>query len=211
MSPRCYRLGRRQAAAERTRSRVLAAARALLTARGGIAGFTIDAVARKAGVARMTVYYQFGSKVGLLEALCDSVAASGGVTQLGDVFCRPDPLDALDAFIAVFGHFWAADRLVIRRLQGLATLDPDFAQVVGGRQGWRRGGLRTLVGRLREAYGRPDAAAVEETTDVLHALTSFETFDTLAGPSRSPEDVVPLVCRLARAALGLDREGSARG
>ena len=31
----------------------------------------IDAVARQAGVARMTVYYQFESKKGLLEALLD--------------------------------------------------------------------------------------------------------------------------------------------
>src|SRR5262249_35010278 len=71
MSPRPYRLGQRQAAAEQTRARILAAARELLVASAGFSGFSVEAVARQAGVARMTVYYQFGSKPGLLEALYD--------------------------------------------------------------------------------------------------------------------------------------------
>ena len=65
MSPRPYRLGRRRPAAERTRARVLRAARALLTARAGAEPFSVEAVARRAGVARMTVYHQFGSRRGL--------------------------------------------------------------------------------------------------------------------------------------------------
>jgi hypothetical protein len=35
-------------------------------------------------------------------------------------------------------------------------------------------------------------------------LTSFESFDALAGATRSPEEVAPLIQRLAHAALGLD-------
>src|SRR2546427_10499834 len=77
MSPRPYRLGRRQPAAQRTRARVLRAARELLTARAGAEPFSVDAVARRAGVARMTVYHRFGSRRGLLEALFDSLAPRG--------------------------------------------------------------------------------------------------------------------------------------
>ena len=65
MSPRPYRLGQRQVAADETRSRILNAARSQLEEE---ASFSIDAVARRADVARMTVYYQFGSRRGLLEA-----------------------------------------------------------------------------------------------------------------------------------------------
>src|SRR5438093_8445964 len=125
MSPRPYRLGQRRVAAEQTRTRVIAAARELLTASGGFTGFTIDAVAQPAGVARMTVYYQFGSKAGLLEALFDDLAARGGMDQLPAAFSRADPLDALAEFIAIFCRFWASERPLIRRLQGLAALDPD--------------------------------------------------------------------------------------
>ena len=74
MSPRPYRLGRREAAVADTRERILAAARDVL-GENGFAGFTIDAVADRAGVARMTVYYQFDSKGALLDALLDALAA----------------------------------------------------------------------------------------------------------------------------------------
>jgi AcrR family transcriptional regulator len=202
--PRPYRLGQRQAATEQTRARIIAAARELLMAGGGSGGFSIDAVARQAGVARMTVYYQFGSKLGLLEGLFDDLAARGGMERLAAAFARPDPLDALAEFIATFGRFWSSDRLVIRRLRSLAALDPEFEQGVRARDEWRRGGLRVLLGRLAEQYGRPAPESLDEAVDLLHTQTSFETFDTLAGTTRSPEEVVPLVQRLARAALGLD-------
>src|SRR5207244_3156935 len=82
MSPRPYRLGGRQGAIEKTRKRVLRAARDLLAVRGGADRFSIDAVARRAGVARMTVYHQFGSRRGLLEALFDSFAVGRGLPAL---------------------------------------------------------------------------------------------------------------------------------
>src|SRR5215831_8744899 len=114
--PRPYRLGQRQAATEQTRARILAAARDLLMSPDGYARFSIEAVARQADVARMTVYHQFGSKIGLLEALCDTLAASGGMDQLATAFRQPDTLEALNQFLMVFGGFWEADRLVMRRL-----------------------------------------------------------------------------------------------
>jgi AcrR family transcriptional regulator len=86
MSPRPYRLGQRQAATELTRASILNAARELLMSSNGYSHFSIDAVARQADVARMTVYHQFGSKIGLLEGLCDSLAASGGMEQLATAF-----------------------------------------------------------------------------------------------------------------------------
>ena len=204
MKPRRYRLGQRQASVEQTRSRIIAAARDLLASAGGFADFTIDAVARQAGVARMTVYYQYRSKVGVLEALCDSLAARGQIERLGAAFGQPDPGDALAALIAVFVGFWASDRLVIRRVRALVALDPDFAQVVQARDERRREGLRVIVGRLAAAHGRPGPEALNETIDVLHTLTSFETFDALAGQGRSPAEVEALLQRLARAVLGLE-------
>src|SRR5437764_6835662 len=125
MSPRPYRLGQRQSTSEQTRTRIIAAARELLMAADGFSGFSIEAVARQADVARMTVYHQFGSKIGLLEALCDSLASYGGMEQLAAAFRRAEPLDALDEYITVFSRFWDSDRLVTRRLRALAALDAD--------------------------------------------------------------------------------------
>ncbi len=204
MSPRPYRLGQRQTITEQTRTRILSAARELLLADDGFSSFSIDAVARQADVARMTIYNQFGSKIGLLEALSDFLAAHGGMEQLANVFRQPDPLDALDEYITVFGRFWQSDRLVTRRLRSLAALDPDFEQVIHARDERRRQGLRVICQRHVEKYGRPTAGTFDEAVNVLYTLNSFECFDILAGPSRSIEEVVPMVQRLAHVALSMD-------
>ena len=206
MSPRPYRLGQRQAASEQTRARILAAARELLLTGEGFTGFSIDAVARQADVARMTVYHQFGSKIGLLEALSDYLAAHGGMEQLANAFRRTDLYKALDEYIRVFGQFWQSDRFVTRRLRALSSLDPDFEKVIKARDERRREGLRVLMSRIAEKYGKPAPEAFDDTVNILFTLLSFETFDTLAGSTRSIEEVVPLVQKLARAALGVDKE-----
>jgi len=193
---RRYTLGRRQAAVDETRGRILRAARRLLLAKRG-ADFSLDAVARRARVTRLTVYHQFGSRRGLLEALFDDMAAKGGLLEaLPNAFRQADPEEALARFVATFGHFWAEGRPIVRRLQALGVLDPELGKAIAGRNEWRRQGLRVIVGRL----GR--GASSDQAVDVLFTLTSFHTFDTLAG-QRSPEAVVPVVLRLARAAVGL--------
>jgi AcrR family transcriptional regulator len=201
MSPRPYRLGRRQVATDQTRARIIAAARELLMAEQGISGFSIDAVARQAGVARMTVYYQYGSKTGLLNALFDDLAARGGLEQLGSAFTQPDPLEALTTLIGIFARFWAADRLIERRLRGLAVLDPDLEGALRTRGERRRYGLRAIVTRIAQQHGYPTSERLEEAVDALFTIGSFEFYDGLAIGARTPEETGALMQRLARAAL----------
>jgi AcrR family transcriptional regulator len=205
MKTRQYRLGQRQASVAQTRARILAAARKLLGAADASSGFTVDAVAAEAGVARMTVFNQFGSKRGLLEALFDDLAERGLVKRLRASFGQPEPRRALAEFVAAFGGFWSSDRIVIRRIRGLASIDPDFELAVRARDERRREGLRAIVSRLAEKYNKPSPSARDEVIAILHTLTSFETFDNLAGPRRKPDKVVSLVCRLAHAAVELDQ------
>jgi AcrR family transcriptional regulator len=204
MKPRPYRLGQRQTIVEQTRARIVTAARTLLLAPDGFSGFTVDRVAAQAGVARMTVYNQFGSKMGILEALFDHLAAHGLLERLRAAFAQPEPRQALAELIAAFGGFWQAERVVIRRIRGLAAIDVDFEQAVQARDERRRIALRTIIGRCAEKYNQPPPETQDEVINVLHTLTSFETFDNLAGATLTPEDVVPLVCRLVNAVLNLD-------
>jgi AcrR family transcriptional regulator len=202
MSPRPYRLGERESAIQHTRERIIEAARALLTTHDAFTSFSIEAVARQADVARMTVYYQFESKAGLLEALCDTLAANGGLTQLGSVFQLTDPRAMLARYIELFSQFWDSDRVLSRRLRGLAALDPEFEQVIRARDERRRKGADILAQRLPQRPGRLAPDAIQQI-DLLFTLTSFETFDTLAGPTRSCTDVAPVVLRLVRLALDI--------
>jgi AcrR family transcriptional regulator len=199
MSPRPYRLGKREEVIGESRRRILDAARELLRTSTAYPGFTVDAVARHADVARATVYYQFGSKTGLMEAVCDDLAEAGGMADLARVFTNPAPDAAIHDFIAAFARFWAADRVVMRRVRALAALDPDVGAVIAARDQRRRQGLTVLVGRLPARAG----AVAEQAVRVLYALTSFETFDTLAGPDQDLALVVPTVTRLAEATLSI--------
>jgi AcrR family transcriptional regulator len=196
MSPRPYRLGQRQASVEATRARILAAARNLLAGDADISAFTVDMVAHHAGVARMTVYYQFDSKRGLLEALSDMLATRGLVGPLRDAFTRPDPVEQLDGVVNAFCGFWASDRVVIRRLHSLAALDREIGQSIHARDRRRRDLLRTICDRLAAA-GRAPAPGDAEL-DILHTLTSFEVYDMLAGMSRSEAETAQIVARLVR-------------
>ena len=203
MSPRPYRLGKREEVIGQGRRRILDAARELLSEAAAYPGFTVNAVARRADVARATVYYQFSSKAGLLEAVCDDLAEAGGMADLARVFTSSAPQAAIRDFITAFAGFWGADRVVMRRLRALAALDPDVAAVISARDQRRRDGLTVLVSRRPAVTGpgREPGAQLEQLVRMLYALTSFETFDALAGPGRDLAEAVPLVIRLAEAVL----------
>ncbi len=196
MARRTYTLGQRQVTVEETRRRIVAAARELLADESGPPGFTIDTVARQAGVARMTVYYQFKSKRGVLEALFDDLANRGLMPHLRPAFGEPDAARALELVIAAFTAFWESDRIVLRRARALAALDPEVAESVRDRDEMRRGHLRRILERLL-----PPSKGLQDAIDVLHMLTSFETYDALLTEGRSREEATKIIRRLAAAQL----------
>jgi AcrR family transcriptional regulator len=199
ISPRPYAAGKRQAAGSETRERIVAAARELLSAPDGVSSLTVDAVAQRADVARMTVYYQFKSKRGVLEALFDDLAARGGMRELRNVFQAADPFDALDAFVKQFVRFYGSDPVIIRRLNALSAIDPEMDEALSERGGWRREGLTTLAKRILGE--RATSKTLADVVDVLHVLTGFDMYDTLAKGGRKPAQIVAVIQRTARAVV----------
>jgi AcrR family transcriptional regulator len=204
VTPRAYNLGQRQVAADETRRKIVAAARELLADEHGPPDFTVDAVARQAGVARMTVYHQFGSKRGVLEALFDNLANRGLMPHLRPVFHEPDATRALDGLIAAFTAFWDSDRIVLRRARALAALDREIAESVRARDEMRRQHLRNILARLEPAHAL-SGKQLTDTVDVLHTLTSFESYDLLLRDGRSRDSVTRIIRHLAAATLHLPR------
>ena len=200
MKRRSYTSVERQRTVEAGRDRIVAAARELLDD-DEAEGFSIDAVARRAGVARMTVYNQFESKAGLLEALFDSLALRGPLADMADIFRITDPVAALDAYVALFGRFWTLNRRTHRRLRAAAMHDAELAAAIASRNERRRKGVAELIRRLGDRAA--PVVAREEVATVVFVLLSFDTFDAIAGESRTPEDVVPIVSQSVRAVLGL--------
>ena len=200
MSARPYQLGKRQDQIDQSRQRIVDAARSLLAEATTYTDFTMDSVARRADVARATVYYQFESKTGLLEALCDDLAEEAQMSGLAEAFAAPDPIEALRLFIASFGRFSAIARPVMRRLRALAALDPEVEAVIAARDARRRTGSVVLLGkRPNDAVARPERDPSRCNT--YYTMHDYETFDTLAGPDQELTAVVGDVIYIAERLL----------
>jgi AcrR family transcriptional regulator len=198
MPRRPYVSSVRNAAAVEKRDRVLEAAAKLLREDASIARFSLDSVAKAAGVTRLTVYNQFGSRRGLLEAVFDDIAREGGLYGIPDAMTMADPREALDRLVEIFCIFWNRDPAVGRLHDAMAT-DPEFAEALIERNERRRKGLTALVERI--AGKSASRKARQDAVDTIFALTSYAMFAMLR-PGRSAEDVCRLMQSACRAALG---------
>ncbi len=196
MNRRPYRSPRRAAAAKQTRQRIVAAAGELLAGTEEIGGFSLEAVAQKAGVTRLTVYNQFGSRRALLEAVFDERAVSGGLHRLIEAMADPDPLSGLRRVVAIFCDFWSSDIPGLSRLHAAGASDPEFEASVSGRNERRRHLLLGLVERM-SGRAKPRSKARKDLVDVLFALTSLAFFAQLAGRGRTGGQACKLIQALA--------------
>jgi AcrR family transcriptional regulator len=185
-----YRSDLRDAATDVTRTRIVAAARRLLTGGKDLPAFSLEAVAREAGVTRLTVYNQFESKRGLVEAVFDDIAERGGLFELRSVMADTDAMSSLRRVVAVFCRFWASHDRALAKLAGMTKLDRDIAASLKQRTERRRQVLAALVKRLPRVHEAADLV------DILFALTSFETFEALSVRQRSAAAVELLIWRL---------------
>jgi AcrR family transcriptional regulator len=194
MSPRAYIAGKRRlAATAATRKKIIDAARALLAESAG-ESFSIDAIAERADVARMTVYYQFKSKAGLLEALFDDFAQRANMRQMRKVFEETDVSKSLAILVDVFCHLWDTEGTLVRRLTALAALDPEVDLALRERGNWRREALANILQRL------PTRRYKDELVEMLYVLTSFEAYEMLK-TAQAPKSVPAALKRTVNALL----------
>ena len=207
MSPRHYDSTRRRAAAEATRERILEAARAIIGGKGDLSHFSVEAVAGRADVARMTVYNQFRSRANLLDALADHLAGRGGMERVRNAFTARTLEDGLRRLVEVFAGFWARDRVTMRRLRAMGVVFPADARGPRSRDSWRREAVVHLLARhgIRPGGGRD--RNLSDLIDTISVLTSFEVFDLLVTEGRKSRDATALISDLAVASLeGVRRE-----
>jgi AcrR family transcriptional regulator len=201
---RPYDLGRRQERSDRTRERVLTAAREQLKA-GAVRDLTMVGLARASGVTRQTIHNLFGTKALVLEALFDRMALDAGMMRMRAVMTAPDGESMLAAMVAVFMEFWAKQRLVLKRIHGMAAIDPEFGKAVEARNQRRQGIAARVVERIY--VGRPDldpdldAEKKKGKVAVLVALTSFEFFDALAASLGDADAAAKCVYPLVKKAM----------
>lgn len=194
---RPYDLGKRQEASDRTRSAVLAAARTLLET-GGVRDLTMEALARASGVTRQTIHNLFGTRTGVLEALFDRMAGDAGMMRMREVMTAPDGQSMLAAMVEVFTAFWKKDRLLLKRIHGIAAIDAEFGRTVEARNQRRRGIAARVVERMGAGMSEEEKARRSAS---LCALTSFEFFDAMAESYGDEDAAMKGVYRLAQKAI----------
>jgi AcrR family transcriptional regulator len=197
MPTRRYVSSIRTAAAAEKRERIIEAAARSLREDASIANFSMDGVAKAAGVTRLTVYHQFGSRQGLLEAVFDEIARQGGLHRIADAMALPDSRAALDRLVEIFCAFWNRDPAVGRLHEAMAT-DPDFALAVIERNERRRKVVKVLIGRVTGTT--TTSRARQDAVDMIFALTSFAMFAMLRR-ARSADQVCTLIKSACRHAL----------
>jgi AcrR family transcriptional regulator len=192
---RPYELGRRLEQTEHTRTAVLKAARAQLE-KGGTRDFSMESLAKASGVTRQTIHNLFGTRSGVLETLFDQIALDGGMERMREVMMARDAWAMLDGFIAVFSNFWAKNRLLLKRIHGIAAVDPEFGKAIYARNQRRKMGATRVI----EQFGDSVRGQKSETIACLVALTSFEFFDALVeslGTVEAAEKQLPGLIRKA--------------
>ena len=193
---RAYSSSKRDAAAAEKRDTVIAAAGRLLEDGPGMV--SMEAVAKAAGVTRLTVYKQFGSRRGLLEAVFDDNARRGGITRMAEVMHMPDARAGIDLAIDILCGFWGSHPS-FAKLHDAAALDPEFAEAINMRNERRRLVFDSL---LKRTQGTDMARA--ECSDLIFGLTSMAMFRMLSA-TRTPDQIAETL-KSAIAAI-LDRNG----
>jgi AcrR family transcriptional regulator len=206
-SPVCkrpYELGKRLEQMSRTKQRVLSKARSQLEA-SGTREFSMESLAKASGVTRQTIHNLFGTRSALLEALFDLIARDAGLERMREVMSTSDAQTMLDEFIGIFSTFWADAGLLLKRIHGLAAIDPEFGKAVRARNERLRMAATRVVERLDSG---PDPQSAEDRPAriaCLVALTSFEFFDALAESTGSSEAAKKQLPGLIKGAMQLNR------
>jgi len=198
---RRYVSPKRAAAGEETDARIIEAAFAVLgRVVEGKSAFSLEAVAREAGVTRLTVHNRFGSRRGLLEAVFDARAREAGLARIGQIMAMPDAEEAILAAVALFCEFWASDHRGLGGLVASGANEPEFREAMQARNERRRHIFATLTQRL-VAEGRMAADRQADVTDMLFALAGMPFYAALSVRGRDGEGVKALISGLAWAAI----------
>jgi AcrR family transcriptional regulator len=177
--------GLRAAGVERTRRRILDAARRHLI-ETGFHRLSLEDVAADAGVTRVTIYRHFESKLGLLDAIADDLNRQAGlVTAIHKAAEITDPVAAFTAMVNQLCRFWNSDPDLLRRLISLAVVDPEAQRVIADRERWRYQQIRAFVKRLAKADRLRLPFDVRRATAAIGAMTSFPACDELATQLRT--------------------------
>ena len=166
----------------------------------------MEEIARRADVARATVYHQFRSKLGVFEAVISDFEERAGLGALVEVLEGAPPAALVRETVTAGCAYWATDPTLARKVIGLASMQPEVQELLDQRHAGRLTLLNRVVDRLVEAGLLTDGPAAEHALDVLWLVTSFDAYDLLTRGRNLPQ--AEAADRLATLAEDALRRGS---
>jgi AcrR family transcriptional regulator len=180
-----------------TRTRILTAAAQLLRDHGPN-GFSMDLLAKEAGVARATVYEHFRSKRVVLDEL--TLSASRALMLEHEEMPNSDPLTALRDLLAAVCRHWHEHESAARECRTLAAMtgtEPPTDALDTER-------IRCVVGRLVSGGHLRPHWSTDDAVDAIGVLASYPTYEQLRrSPERTPNQIEALLAKLAVSIVAL--------
>ena len=179
MATRKYEQRLRAEAAEETRKRILDALHELLSA-SPTKPPSVDEIARRARVARSTVYLVFGSRAGLFDALAVELTSGAGFVRILDAARNPDAREHMREALTGGAEMYASELDVFRVLFALSSIDPAaVGNTIERAQESRAGGIGRLARRLGDQGLLRKEVSVDDAAHLLWVLSGFEAFSAL--------------------------------
>lgn len=162
-----------------TRARILDAVRALHR-EGAFHSASMEAIADRAGVTRVTLYRTFGSKPALLEAITWELLAGARLDRVDEAHEHPDVRVAVRGVLRANCLMFAELADALPLALELARSDPDMRALVDATyHGRRHRAMERLAGRIVRTGAAATGWTRADIADALLVLSSFESFQTL--------------------------------
>ena len=204
---RTYTLHKRAQMATDTRLSIVEATRTLL-AETGYPDISLDDIARKAGVSRQTIYVQFGSKSGVLQAVGEHIEHAALEGLIPTLLQASNPVEALRGGLERVVNFYEHNALVLRNLHAQTVYDASYAAVWRDKQQEIWSNTRRLVEWLDREGCLAAVWSVEEATDWFWAASSFESYHQLVGERGwTAEQFVQRIMQLVEKTLLTPQDG----
>jgi AcrR family transcriptional regulator len=181
---RTYHSRVRQRQAEETRQRILAAARSQFE-NCGYAVTTLEAIAEIAEVSPKTIAAVFGSKRALLAEVINPEVFSPRARELiEELRATKEASRQLELVTQITRQAYEPLVNSLELLRTAGAVAPELADVMRQIETRRRQNQARLLASLREQEALRTGLSLEEATDVLWALTSYDLYRMLVVEQR---------------------------
>jgi len=184
MSSRPYRLAKRAEAAAATRRQILDSGWAEIR-RAGYRPVSVEAIAARAGVTRVTVYRHFPSRGELFEAIAWEQVGRARLQRLDAARSHPDVVEATRRFLHENCLLFRDVGSILRAMLEVEREEPELAAVLRATyRGRRLESIRQLAVRIAASDHAAPGWSADDIADALTILTCIETFEVVTSKGR---------------------------